>query len=149
MKALVDYVHSRGLKFGLYSAQREFTCQRRPGSWQHESIDVESYCEWGVDYLKLDACAGRGWPNLNDSWIRFRTAIDKCSVKRGYPIVLSVESCDDPAGCGQWIGGLANLWRTCGDIQATFSSVMSNVHQNTKMAALAGPSGGPLGGGHW
>jgi len=64
-------------------------------------------------------------------------------------MVLSVESCDDPDGCGEWIGGLANLWRTCGDIQATFASVMNNVAENTKMAALAGPTGGPLGGGHW
>jgi len=64
-------------------------------------------------------------------------------------MVLSVESCDDPDGCGQWIGKLANLWRTCGDIQATFASVMGNVAENTKMAKFAGPTGGPLGGGHW
>ena len=73
MKALADYIHSKGLKFGVYSAQHEFTCQRkivmlsrfvalfslanpksitiagRPGSWMHEAVDVESYCDWGVD----------------------------------------------------------------------------------------------------
>eukprot|EP01052_Picozoa_sp_SAG31_P050996 SAG31_NODE_11903_length_987_cov_1.478604_2_plen_100_part_00 len=64
-------------------------------------------------------------------------------------MVLSVESCDDPDGCGLWIGKLANLWRTCGDIQATFASVMNNVAENTKMYMWAGPTGGPLGGGHW
>ena len=115
----------------------------------HEELDVESYCEWGVDYLKLDACSGRGYSDHNTSWIKFRAAIDACSKRRGFPMVLSVESCDDPDGCGLWIGDLANLWRTCGDIQATFASVMRNVAENTKMAKWAGPTGGPLNGGHW
>ncbi len=148
LKSLADYIHMKGLKFGVYTAQREFTCQRRPGSWLHEAIDVEKYCEWGVDYLKVDQCAGNGYSQLNSSWIKFRAAIDKCAKKRGYPIVLSVESCDNDS-CGQWIGKLANLWRTCGDIQAYFGSVMSNVASNTKMASYAGSHGGPLGGGHW
>lgn len=149
MKALAGYIHSKGLKFGVYSARNEFTCQRRPGSWEHEAIDVQSYCEWGVDYLKLDGCGGRGYSEANTSWIKFRAAIDSCSKTRGFPMVLSVESCDDPSGCGTWIGKLANLWRTCGDIQATFASVMRNVAENTKMAMWAGPTGGPLDGGHW
>ena len=92
---------------------------------------------------------GRSYPQVNTSWIKFRAAIDECSRKRGFPMVLSVESCDDPTGCGLWIGKLANLWRTCGDIQATFASVMNNVAENTKMAMWAGPTGGPLNGGHW
>ena len=99
--------------------------------------------------LKLDGCGGRSYPQINTSWIKFRSAIDACSKRRGFPMVLSVESCDDPTGCGLWIGKLANLWRTCGDIQATFASVMRNVADNTKMAEWAGPTGGPLGGGHW
>jgi alpha-galactosidase len=63
-------------------------------------------------------------------------------------MVLSVESCDSDS-CGQWIGGLANLWRTCGDIQGYWGSVMDNVRENNKMAKWAGPHGGPLDGGHW
>ena len=58
IKSLADYIHSLGLKFGVYTAQKELTCQRRPGSWQHEALDVQSYCDWGVDYLKVDQCAG-------------------------------------------------------------------------------------------
>ena len=57
--------------------------------------------------------------------------------------------CCGPCCAGTWIGSLANLWRTGGDIQATFASVMENVAENTKMAMWAGPTGGPLGGGHW
>eukprot|EP01052_Picozoa_sp_SAG31_P050997 SAG31_NODE_11903_length_987_cov_1.478604_3_plen_74_part_00 len=59
MKALADYIHKKGLKFGVYSAQHEFTCQRRPGSYMHEAIDVQSYCDWGVDYLKLGQTRAR------------------------------------------------------------------------------------------
>ena len=149
IKSLADYVHSLGLKFGVYTAQREQTCQRRPGSWEHEAIDVQSYCDWGVDYLKIDQCQGQRYAALNTSWIKFRAAIDECSKRRGFPMVMSIESCDDPAACGTWVGSLANLWRTGGDIQAYFGSVLSNAAKNTRMAAVAGPTGGPLNGGHW
>jgi alpha-galactosidase len=53
--------------------------------------------------------------------------------------VRSVEFCTDPAECGQWIAGLANLWRTTEDIQPTYDSMMSNIHENDKMAAIAQP----------
>ena len=63
-----DYVHSLNLKFGVYTAQRSETCQRRPGSYEHEAIDVAPYCAWGVDYLKIDQCAGDRYDVLNTSW---------------------------------------------------------------------------------
>lgn len=56
MKALADYVHSLGLKFGLYSDAGFLTCQKRPGSLGYEEIDAQTYAEWGVDYLKYDNC---------------------------------------------------------------------------------------------
>lgn len=141
---LAEYVHSKGLFFGLYTAQREFTCQQRPGSWRFESIDIDTYCRWGIDYVKTDACSGRGWPADNTTWIDFRAGITRCNAAGGRPIVLSVESCNDPSpgGCSAWIGSLANLWRTTGDIQATFASVLSNLDSNNEMAPFAGP-------GHW
>ena len=60
MKALADYVHSRGLEFGLYSDAGKFTCATRPGSKGHEAIDAKTYAEWGVDYLKYDWCHTEG-----------------------------------------------------------------------------------------
>ena len=90
--------------------------------------------------VSRDACSGKGYPQHNTSWIKFRAAIDECSQKRGFPMVLSVESCDDPSGCGLWIGQLANLWRTCGDIQATFASVMRNVAENAQHQSSSGLS---------
>ncbi len=94
--------------------------------------------------MKTDACGGRGWPRDNTTWIDFRAGITRCTAGGGRPIVLSVESCNEPAsgGCSEWIGALANLWRTTGDIQATFASVLSNLDSNNDMAAFAGP-------GHW
>ncbi len=90
--------------------------------------------------MKTDACKGRGWPTDNQTWIDFRAGITRCEKARGpgRGIVLSVESCSN-AACGAWIGGLANLWRTTGDIQATWRSVLSNLDQNNQMAQFAGP----------
>jgi len=142
VQATAEYVHSlgHGMKFGLYTAQREYTCQQRPGSWRFEAIDVDTYCRWGIDYIKTDACGGRGWEENNVTWIDFRAGINRCA----HPMVLSVESCNNPSpgGCSEWIGALANLWRTTGDIQATFDSVLGNLDGNNDMAAFAGP-------GHW
>jgi alpha-galactosidase len=56
MKALADYVHSKGLKFGMYSDAGSRTCEGRPGSQGHEFQDAMQYAEWGVDYLKYDWC---------------------------------------------------------------------------------------------
>ena len=61
------------------------------------------------------------------------------SHQTGNYIVQSVESCSDPTGCGQWIGSLANLWRTNSDIQSTFASVLANIKANNGMASVAKP----------
>jgi hypothetical protein len=84
IEQLAAYIHSAhpSLKFGIYSAQRQFTCQRRPGSYLHEDIDVQFYCDAGVDYIKLDQCGGEGYPVLNESWVKFRAAIDKQVLSR-------------------------------------------------------------------
>ncbi len=56
IKAVADYVHSLGLKFGIYTDRGNFTCALRPGSFGYEQIDANTYAEWGVDYLKEDSC---------------------------------------------------------------------------------------------
>ena len=137
--ATARYIQSLGLHFGLYTAQREFTCQLRPGSWRFEDTDIDTYCDWGIDYVKTDACGGRGNAADNYTWIRFHAGIERCVARGGRPMVLSVESCNDPTGCGVWLPLLANTWRTTGDIQATFASVLSNLDANNNMAAIARP----------
>lgn len=56
MKALGDYIHSKGLKYGIYSSAGTLTCQGRAGGLDHEDVDAQDYAAWGVDYLKYDNC---------------------------------------------------------------------------------------------
>jgi alpha-galactosidase len=113
-------------------------------SLYHETIDAATYCNWTVDYIKCDGCQGASRPTINASWILFREGIDLCANTTGRQVVLSVESCgpNNADDCQAWIPSLANLWRTTGDIQATWASVLSNLDQNNELAAIAGP-------GHW
>ena len=59
MKALGDYIHSKGLKYGIYSSPGPTTCQGLEASFNHEEQDLMQWCEWGVDYLKYDRCSYR------------------------------------------------------------------------------------------
>ena len=136
MKAIADAVHAKGLKFGLYTAHGTHTCQRRPGACQHEAIDAQTYCDWGLDYLKIDGCSGCPTAS-NVSWDIFRKSFDACTAKSGRFMTESVESCGSVTGCGQWIAGIANLWRTGGDIQANWKSILGNAATNNRMASVA------------
>jgi alpha-galactosidase len=111
MKALADYVHGRGLKFGLYSDAGTKTCQGRPGSRGHEYQDARTYAAWGVDYLKYDWCS-HGTQNAEASYRLMRDALDAS----GRLIVFSI--CEWGSNKPWlWAGGIGHLWRTTGDIQ--------------------------------
>jgi alpha-galactosidase len=135
MKALADYVHSKGLKFGLYSCAGTLTCAGRPGSKGYEYKDAEKYAEWGVDYLKLDWCNTSG-QDSRQSYQLMRNALEAA----GRPIVFSI--CE--WGSTQpwlWAKGIGNLWRTTGDIQANWSSVTNLLDQQVGLEKYAGPGG--------
>jgi alpha-galactosidase len=111
MKALADYVHSKGLKFGLYSDAGTLTCQKRPGSRGYEFQDARQYAAWGVDYLKYDWCS-TSTQNAQASYSIMRDAL----LKSGRPIVFSI--CEwGTSKPWQWAKDVGNLWRTTGDIQ--------------------------------
>jgi hypothetical protein len=139
MRALAVGVQSRGLRFGLYTSQTSLTCQQRPGSYKYEAIDIERYCDLGLDYIKVDFCGGTRWPNSNTTWIRMRAAIEACVAAGGRRQVLSVEYCDAGTGCAAWISNLADLWRTTGDVQANWASITSNLDHNNENAAASRP----------
>jgi len=144
MKSLADYVHSKGLKFGLYSDAGTLTCQKRPGSRGYEFQDARQYAAWGVDYLKYDWCS-TSTQNAQASYSIMRDAL----LKSGRPIVFSM--CEwGTAKPWLWASDVGNLWRTTGDIQDCWDCKrtwggMGFVHildlQNT-LEAYSGP-------GHW
>jgi alpha-galactosidase len=144
MKALADYVHSKGLKFGLYSDAGTATCQKRPGSRGFEEKDATQYAAWGVDYLKYDWCSTEG----QDAHAAY-TRMSKALRGAGRPIVLSI--CE--WGGSQpwlWAPGIGHLWRTTGDIQDCWDcsqpwggmGLIHIIDLQTELHAYAGP-------GHW
>lgn len=150
MKALGDYLHSLGLKFGVYSDAGSKTCAGRPGGLGHEYQDAIQYAAWGVDYLKYDWC-NTTTQDAKATYANMRAALD--ATRR--PIVLSI--CEwGKAGPWQWgkeAGG--NLWRTTDDIKDRWggpekwpdgsccsNGVMSILDQQVGLQSYAGP-------GHW
>ena len=144
MKALADYVHAKGLRFGLYSDAGTLTCAKRPGSKDHEAQDARSYAEWGVDYLKYDWCNAAG-QDTRDSYARMSQALRAS----GRPIVFSI--CEwGSTKPWLWAQGVGQLWRATGDIQDCWDcgkswGGMGVVHIIDQVAELF-PFAGP---GHW
>lgn len=120
MKALADYVHSKGLKIGVYSDAGWKTCAGRPGSRGYEYQDALTYAKWGVDYLKYDWCNTEAL-NAEGAYLTMRDAL----YAAGQPIVFSL--CEwgnnNPWEWGKEIG---HLWRTTGDITACFDCVVDH-----------------------
>lgn len=147
IKALADYVHSKGLKFGIYSCAGTKTCAGRPGSRGYESQDAYMYAKWGVDYLKFDWCNTNG-QNAQESYTTMRDAM----YKAGRPIVFSICEWGNNK---PWIWGpvIGHLWRTTGDIYNCFDciqdhgswkswGVLSILDKQDGLRQYAGP-------GHW
>ncbi len=150
MKAVGDYIHSLGLKFGVYSDAGSKTCAGRPGGLGHEYQDAIQYAAWGVDYLKYDWCSTTT-QDARASYANIRAALDAS----GRAIVLSI--CEwgtaKPWLWGKEVGG--NLWRSTGDITDKWTGatkwpdgsccstgMLSIVDQQVGLASYAGP-------GHW
>ncbi len=110
IKALADYIHSKGLKFGIYSDAGRKTCQGLPGSRGYEYQDARQYASWGVDYLKYDWCY-HGKQNSEASYKLMRDAL----YKAGRPIVFSI--CEwGTTKPWKWAKDIGHLWRTTEDI---------------------------------
>ncbi|RZK29160.1 MAG: glycoside hydrolase family 27 protein [Hymenobacter sp.] len=120
MKALADYVHSKGLKFGVYSDAGSQTCGGRAGSRGYEFQDAQSYAEWGVDYLKYDWCNTEGL-RAEGAYKTITAALRKA----GRPMVLSIceWGSDKP---WEWAPSVGHLWRTTGDICNCFDCIKDN-----------------------
>ena len=133
IKALADYVHSKGLKFGIYTDAGTKTCQGRPGTLGFEQRDAQTYARWGVDYVKEDWCNAGGL-DAPTQYRKFRNALDRT----GRAIVLSI--CE--WGLNQpwdWAPGVGNLWRTTDDIGDNWASMLSNLDQSAQHSTVARP----------
>jgi alpha-galactosidase len=152
MKALADYVHSKGLKIGIYSSPGPKTCAGFEGSLGHEEQDAKMYAEWGIDYLKYDLCSfipavmQKQAPHDKAKQMELmHEAYDKMSKAlkaTGRPIVLSLCQYGWDA-VWEWAPALGgNAWRTTGDIEANWNSMYTILSQQAGLEKYAGP-------GHW
>ena len=133
IKALADYIHSKGLKFGIYSCAGTLTCAGRPGSRGYQFQDARTYAEWGVDYLKYDWCFDEG----QNPQAAYKTMSDALTAS-GRPIVFSI--CE--WGNSQpwtWAKGIGHLWRTTGDIINALLTMEENRSHFTMWCMLAAP----------
>lgn len=119
IKALADYVHSKGLKFGIYSCAGTHTCCGHPGSFEHEFDDAETFAEWGVDFLKYDYCYKPDNIPGEILYKRMSTALRNC----GRDIVFSACNWGND-NVYKWIRESgAHMFRSTGDIQDNWESI--------------------------
>ena len=147
IKALADYVHSRGLKLGIYSDAGSETCAGRPGSLGHEYQDALQYARWGIDYLKYDWCNTTN-VNAQGAYQLMRDALQAT----GRPIFFSMCEWGDNHPW-RWAKGIGDSWRIGPDIWCSFDStrvfptyiqcsVIDCINRNDSLRSYAGP-------GHW
>lgn len=135
IKALADYIHAKGLKFGIYSCAGSKTCAGRPGGRGHEFQDALTYAKWGVDYLKYDWC-NTTTQEAKSSYTTMRDGL--FAAKR--PIVFSL--CEwGTAKPWEWAKEVGHLWRTTGDIVDRWDSMIDILDKNRELAKYAGPGG--------
>ena len=144
IKSLADYIHSKGLKLGIYSCAGSLTCQGRPGSRGYQFQDARQYAKWGVDYLKYDWCSNEG----QKAEAAYKTMSDALKVS-GRPIVFSI--CEwGESQPWKWGKGIGHLWRTTADIRDCFQcrfdwggvGVLEIIDTLADLYPYAGP-------GHW
>ncbi len=135
IKVVADYVHSKGLKLGIYNDAGTKTCAGYPGMYGHEQQDANTYASWGIDYIKVDWCNTSGLTAQTQY-----TKIHNALASTGRAIVFSL--CSWGQG-SPWLWGssVGNLWRTTGDISANWTSMLSNFDSNATHAAYAKPGG--------
>ncbi len=136
MKALADYVHSKGLKLGIYSSPGPKTCAGYEGSFGHEEQDAQTYAAWGIDYLKYDWCSAQG--DEIAAYAKMHDALRRT----GRPIVYSLcqYGMERVWSWGASVGG--NLWRTTGDITDNYDRMALIGFGQNGLERFAGP-------GHW
>lgn len=133
MKALGDYIHSKGFKFGLYTSVGRTTCEGLPGSYDHEFADMEKFAEWGVDFVKIDWCTYKHiwWPFWNYK-LRY-SLMTQAIQSTGRPMVISM--CN--WGFNKpwtWKPEMAHMYRSFYDIKPSENSIETILKDGIKLA---------------
>jgi alpha-galactosidase len=136
IKALADYVHSQGLKMGIYSSAGTTTCSGYPGSIGFEQQDAQTWASWGIDYLKYDNCGDHRGQTSQQRYTAMRDAL----AATGRPIFYSIVNWGQDA-VWTWGRQVGNSWRTTGDINDTWGTVMSILDSQVGLESYAGPGG--------
>jgi alpha-galactosidase len=141
MKALGDYIHSKGLKFGVYSSPGPKTCAGYEGSFGHEELDAQTYASWGVDFLKYDWCSAGEVYKPSDMQAAYKKMGDALK-KTGRPIFFSLcqYGLERVWTWGASVGG--NMWRTTGDLDYNYDRFSLVGFEQAGLERFAGP-------GHW
>jgi alpha-galactosidase len=134
VKPLADYLHAHGLKLGIYSDRGRFTCEKKAGSYDHESTDAQDFADWGVDYVKYDNCNEAMFSNQPEDYKRMRACLNNC----GRPIIFSICAWSFQ----DWMPNDGDLWRTTGDITDKWDRFVELVDTNQQYASYSSPS-------HW
>ncbi|WP_345630977.1 hypothetical protein [Rugosimonospora acidiphila] len=153
IKIVADYVHSLGMKLGIYEDTGTATCQGLAGTYQgpngatYDTVDAQDFASWGVDYLKDDWCnvplGDVPGATRDDKAAYLYTQMSQALKATGRPIVFESATLGDTGlKTYTWAPAISNLWRTTSDISASFSSMLRNFTTNSALAAYAGP-------GHW
>lgn len=133
MKALGDYIHASGLKFGIYGDHGKMTCMKVPqsGSYGNEARDANTFASWGVDYLKYDHCNLPFGDNVQADYEKMRDSL----IATGRPIVYSICAWDFHS----WEPNTGNLWRTTLDINDSWNRMIDIYNKNVQFAQYAKP----------
>lgn len=135
IKAVSDYVHSKGLKFGMYSCAGTQTCAGHPGSFEHEFIDAESFAQWGVDYLKYDYCYK---PSAVEGKVLYKR-MAMALRNSGRDILFSACNWGNDDALNWMRATGAHIYRSTGDIQDNWESIKKLALQQVNKECYSGP----------
>jgi alpha-galactosidase len=150
MKALTDYIHSKGLKAGIYTSPGSLTCAGHVGAYQHEALDAQRFAEWGYDFLKYDWCSyGKvaPKPDLADLQKPYRLIADILRRQdRDFVLNLCQYGMGNVWEWGKEVGG--HSWRTAGDLGGSFYGIPGalfrdgfDVYSRNELHKFGGPGG--------
>lgn len=146
IKPVADYVHSLGLKLGIYEDVGTETCAGYPGTYGHYQQDARTLASWGIDFIKMDWCnvPFGDFPGLTEQQVaeKLYTEFGQALKATGRPILYSICEWDPSLQPWTWAPKIANMWRSNNDYGDTWSQVLGNLDQEAPLSGYAGP-------GHW